>query len=621
MTTRRLRRLLLVLFVFVHSAADAQRLQFDQGRRSKCERITIPMCQDMPYNLTRMPNLMGHTDQSQAAIQVHEFVPLVEIGCSKHLKFFLCSLYAPMCTEQVDTPIPSCQSICEEVKSKCLPLLAQFNFNWPQALNCSRLPVPEKNGLCMEFPPGADERYSKYLLEKTEPSKLSPHSKLLNLPLPHAFPPFKKFQNGRFFDTFSTESSTGGRSSKNCPETMVDLPGRNVDRCIPRCGWDFLFTRNDKNFAEIWMGIWAAVCFMATIFTVSTFWINPTRFRYPERPIIFLSLCCCFSSIAYLFRIFAGSEFVSCNKSEGVESHLIVEGIDRWGCIVVFLLLYYFGMAAAFWWLVLTLSWYLAAGKQWGHEAIESLASYFHLMCWAVPGVLSIVVLALRHVDGDELTGLCFVGNQSRDALLSFVIAPLGFVLSLGGLLILLGFVSLLRIRRLMKEGGRNTSKLERLMVRIGLFSVLSTVPALTLLACLLYEYHQMPAWKARATANVVECLAKRGDSSAPCRLQDSIPLEEVFMLKILMSLLVGITTGVWIWSNKTWTAWGKLCASRFGRRASRSGSRVQYTKPPLPASLPSPQHHHQFHPLNTSSVGRTKSHSHRKALTHVTMV
>lgn len=608
---------LLAAFVFAHIPVDAQRMQFDHGRRSKCERITIPMCQDMPYNLTRMPNLMGHTDQSQAAIQVHEFVPLVEIGCSRHLKFFLCSLYAPMCTEQVDTPIPSCQSICEEVKSKCLPLLAQFNFNWPQALNCSRLPVPEKNGLCMEFPPGADERYSKYLLEKPEPSKLSPHSKLLNLPLPHAFPPLKKFQNGRFFDSFSTESSMGGRSSKNCPDTMVDLPGRNVDQCIPRCGVDFLFTRNDKNFAEIWMGIWAAVCFMATTFTVSTFWLNPTRFRYPERPIIFLSLCCCFSSVAYLFRIFAGSEFVSCNRSEGVESHLIVEGIDRWGCIVVFLLLYYFGMAAALWWFVLTLSWYLAAAKQWGHEAIESLASYFHLMCWALPGVLSIVVLALRHVDGDELTGLCFVGNQSRDALLSFVIGPLGFVLCLGGLLILLGFVSLLRIRKLMKEGGRNTNKLERLMVRIGMFSVLSTVPALTLLACLLYEYHHMPAWKARATANVVECLAKRGDASAPCRLQDSIPLEEVFMLKIFMSLLVGITTGVWIWSNKTWTAWGNVCASRCGRRASR---RLQYTKPPLPASLPSPQYHHQFHPLN-ASMGRTKGYSHRKALTHVTMV
>lgn len=599
---------LILLFLVNTLVTGAHRPTLDI-QRTKCERITIPMCQDMPYNLTRMPNLMGHTDQSQAAIQVHEFVPLVEIGCSKHLKFFLCSLYAPMCTEQVDVPIPSCQSICEEVKSKCLPLLTQFHFNWPQALNCSRLPVPEKNGLCMEFPPIADERYSKYLMDKTESTKLSQNHKLLNLPLPHAFPPFKKFQNGRFFDAPSTESSSAPGRFKSCPETMVELPGRNQNQCVPRCGLDFLFTRNDKNFAEIWMGIWAAVCFMATFFTVCTFLINPARFRYPERPIIFLSLCCCFSSVAYLLRIFAGSEFISCNRSEGVDAHLVVEGVDRSGCIVVFLLLYYFGMAAAFWWLVLTLSWYLAAGKQWGHEAIESLASYFHLVCWAVPGVLSIVVLALRHVDGDELTGMCFVGNQSREALLSFVIAPLGFVLGVGSLLIFLGFVSLLRIRKLMKEGGRNTNKLERLMVRIGLFSVLSTVPALTLLACLLYEYHQMPLWKQMAIETTLECILKRGDGS-PCRLQDSIPLEEVFMLKIFMSLLVGITTGVWIWSNKTWTTWGNLCASQFSRRSKR------HRLKPLPGSLGQPHH---FYPVGVNT--RTKTHSHRKAFTHVTMV
>ena len=46
---------------------------------------------------------------------MHEFKPLVEVGCSRHLRFFLCSLYAPMCTPQVDVPIPSCQSICREV--------------------------------------------------------------------------------------------------------------------------------------------------------------------------------------------------------------------------------------------------------------------------------------------------------------------------------------------------------------------------------------------------------------------------------------------------------------------------------------------------------------------------
>ena len=32
----------------------------------KCERISLHMCQDIGYNLTVMPNLMGHEDQLQA---------------------------------------------------------------------------------------------------------------------------------------------------------------------------------------------------------------------------------------------------------------------------------------------------------------------------------------------------------------------------------------------------------------------------------------------------------------------------------------------------------------------------------------------------------------------------
>jgi len=50
--------------------------------------------------------------------QVHEFIPLVHIGCSRLLKFFLCSLYAPMCTELVDETlvIPACRAMCLDVK-------------------------------------------------------------------------------------------------------------------------------------------------------------------------------------------------------------------------------------------------------------------------------------------------------------------------------------------------------------------------------------------------------------------------------------------------------------------------------------------------------------------------
>jgi len=59
----------------------------DQERpgEGRCQEIAIPLCKDIGYNLTVMPNLMGHEDQSEAAIKLHEFAPLIEFGCHSHL--------------------------------------------------------------------------------------------------------------------------------------------------------------------------------------------------------------------------------------------------------------------------------------------------------------------------------------------------------------------------------------------------------------------------------------------------------------------------------------------------------------------------------------------------------
>ena len=88
----------------------------------RCERISIPLCSDMRYNYTQMPNLLGHVTQQEAASQVHEFIPLVQVGCSRLLKFFLCAVYAPMCTEQVEEVlvILPCRSMCEEVRLRLI---------------------------------------------------------------------------------------------------------------------------------------------------------------------------------------------------------------------------------------------------------------------------------------------------------------------------------------------------------------------------------------------------------------------------------------------------------------------------------------------------------------------
>jgi frizzled protein 4 len=88
--------------------------------------------------------------------------------------------------------------------------------------------------------------------------------------------------------------------------------------------------------------------------------------------------------------------------------------------------------ASSLWWVILTLTWFLAAGLKWGHEAIQIHSSYFHLAAWAVPAIKTIVILVMRDVDADELTGICYVGNQNSRTLLGFVIVPLLVYLFIG---------------------------------------------------------------------------------------------------------------------------------------------------------------------------------------------
>ncbi|OWR52087.1 Frizzled-10 [Danaus plexippus plexippus] len=38
----------------------------EDAESGKCERIRLSQCQDLGYNWTAMPNLMGHSDQKEA---------------------------------------------------------------------------------------------------------------------------------------------------------------------------------------------------------------------------------------------------------------------------------------------------------------------------------------------------------------------------------------------------------------------------------------------------------------------------------------------------------------------------------------------------------------------------
>lgn len=119
-----------------------------------------------------------------------------------------------------------------------------------------------------------------------------------------------------------------------------------------------------------------------------------------------------------------------------------------------------------------------------------------------------------------------------------------------------------------MKHDGTKTDKLEKLMIRIGVFSVLYTVPALIVIACLFYEQANLDNWMVTWHRDICE----KNPYSIPCPPDDKKhppdrPIFEVFMIKYLMTMIVGITSSFWIWSGKTIISWRQFFDRIQGRR------------------------------------------------------
>ncbi|XP_026182020.1 frizzled-2 [Mastacembelus armatus] len=497
-----------------------------------CQPISIPLCTDIAYNQTIMPNLVGHYNQEDAGLEVHQFYPLVKVQCSPELKFFLCSMYAPVCTV-LEKAIPPCRSICERAKQGCEALMNKFGFQWPERLRCENFPVQGDGQICVGQNDSSTVTVPPIMpVPGTQDIPVvSTHDRPFRCPSVLKVPPYLNY--------------------KFLEETDCAAP------CEPsRSGGYMFFSDKEIYFSRIWILVWSVLCCASTLFTVTTYLVDMQRFRYPERPIIFLSGCYTMVSIAYIAGYFLGDRVV-CNDSFNPDGYkTIVQGTKKEGCTILFMMLYFFSMASSIWWVILSLTWFLAAGMKWGHEAIEANSQYFHLAAWAVPAIKTISILAIGQIEGDMLSGVCFVSLSNLDPLRGFVLAPLFIYLFIGTSFLLAGFVSLFRIRTIMKHDGTKTEKLERLMVRIGVFSVLYTVPATIVIACFFYEQAFRPHWERSWVSQNCRGLA------IPCPMQTwphMTPDFTVYMIKYLMTLIVGITSGFWIWSGKTLHSWHKF--------------------------------------------------------------
>lgn len=532
-------------------------------------------------------------------LQLAQLQPLLDSGCSPHIRFLVCATVFPLCTPDVARPVAACRSLCHTVRTAC-----DTAAGWPSFIDCDTLPQPERHELCMQVP------HNDTATSRPEPPATEPTADVTNSTEPAA--DAVAADSTSIVDLQQSDTISPllpaipsiwpwlGRSAGHphhpavsgaaplIPPVMspvicaANFTPISADRCGPQPDTDALFTPQQKRLAGTWTLALAALCFILTLFSLVTFWAEPMRFGYPERPVLFLALCYNLLSVAYLERaIFhqqlsvptatsaaaasaAAAASQATSAAAGGSSAAALLGVTGAGvvggggltCPASFLLVGYLQLAAAAWWFLFAVCWYLSTVRQWSPEALERRATLLHVLAWcpaAVPPVAAVLWDAVRPL---ELTGMC--GARG------FVEVPAAVLLVAGGLCIWAASRSLggMRRRRVHDAIGNGTGadvdgeedageeteeeataayvfqkRLSQIRRRIVVFSAVFFVPALAAVGLGFVE---------TGYVSIEACVL--GD---PCVAPKRWPVWPT-LLRLFVTLAGGSLAGMWVWSKKT---------------------------------------------------------------------
>ncbi|XP_055338191.1 frizzled-7-A-like [Paramacrobiotus metropolitanus] len=511
----------------------------------KCVPVTIPLCQDMDYNETIMPNLLRHNTQEDAGLEAHQFFPLVKVNCSANFQFFLCILYAPVCT-MMDFPIPPCRELCESAQLGCESLITKFGFSWPEQLRCSQFPY--------------------YSERKEDPMCVLGNKRLKKADL----------YSGRTTLTPVLDDDY----SFVCPEQLkvpekkkyeVYINSKLEPSCALPCNiLSEFFAENDITSLRYFIGVVAILNVIVSLVFILTVLTDWKRFQYPLRPVFWLALCWFTVALVYIAGFFMG-DAASCIRfgesavTADVAVPVITQSYTVTGCTIMAMILYFCFLASSIWWVILTVTWYLLTHKQWCYEAIQEKDGLFHAVTWSVSSIMAIVLLVLGHIDGDVMSGVCFLGLWDTSVLRGFVLAPLLLCIAVGLIFLLHGFVSLHRIRtdyvgRNNPQAGKLPLDIER--TKILSFSILFLFPMAVLVGCLLYESQFMDSWLVTWHNKVCRKYGLKCPENSP-EFQDNTSWPEpqmwVFFVKYIAILIMPIAVAWWMVSPKTYYSWTKV--------------------------------------------------------------
>nr|8CXO_A Chain A, Smoothened homolog, GlgA glycogen synthase chimera [synthetic construct] len=375
---------------------QSPRLLSHCGRAAHCEPLRYNVClgSALPYGATTTL-LAGDSDSQEEA---HGKLVLWSglrnaPRCWAVIQPLLCAVYMPKC-ENDRVELPS-RTLCQATRGPCA--IVERERGWPDFLRCT----PD------HFPEGCPN----------------------------------EVQNIKF------------NSSGQCEAPLVrtDNPKswyEDVEGCGIQCQ-NPLFTEAEHQDMHSYIAAFGAVTGLCTLFTLATFvadWRNSNR--YPAVILFYVNACFFVGSIGWLAQFMDGARREIVCRADGTMRFGEPTSSETLSCVIIFVIVYYALMAGVVWFVVLTYAWHTSF-KALGttYQPLSGKTSYFHLLTWSLPFVLTVAILAVAQVDGDSVSGICFVGYKNYRYRAGFVLAPIGLVLIVGGYFLIRGVMTLFSIK------------------------------------------------------------------------------------------------------------------------------------------------------------------------------
>ncbi|XP_034947663.1 protein smoothened [Chelonus insularis] len=482
-------------------------------KQVKCVKMKYSTCMGtpLPFTMTTVDLLPEPMTQDQIQerlkiLQVLRHIP----KCWAVVQPFLCSLFMPQCNNNT-VELPS-QEFCKKVSGPCRIL---FNHTiWPNFINCENTKL---------FPKMCNDYMRDYYFNTS--------TKCIN-PL------------------ISTENS------------LAIFEG--VEGCGTQCN-DPLYTPEQQNQIHSFIFWGAVISGVFNLFTVITFLIDwRSANKYPALVIFYINCCFLISCIGWLAQFTSGNrESIVCRKDGTLRMNEPSGG--SLSCVVVFVLIYYSSMAATVWFVILTYAWHMRfQALSTIQDKIDKKSAYFHLIAWCLPLVLTVTIIALGEVDGNSVTGICFVGYTNHIIRSGFLLGPILVGILIGGYFLSRGLVTLIRLKISSQEiiSERASVKIRGTIIRMGCFSVFTFLAVVITVYCHMYDFQNSSKWH-QSFRDYMICLITKYSEDSECKMKYK-PSVTKLQLHLLAPFLAGVLMSSWVWTSSTIDTWIRFLRRTF---------------------------------------------------------